>query len=168
MNFMDQLDPELRAVVAGLPTDRTMTLNDIPAARTKMGKLLTEMLATLPQVEGVNSLDQFVPGSQGEPAVRVRVYRPNDQPDRLPALFWIHGGGYVMGDIEQDDRLMKQFVKRIGCVAVSVEYRLAPEQPFPAPVEDCYAGLKWLFAHADELGVSRPASPLAAPAAGAA
>jgi len=45
---------------------------------------------------------------------------------------------------------------------------LAPEQPFPAPVEDCYAGLKWLFAHADELGVSRPASPLAAPAAGAA
>src|SRR3984893_12420864 len=153
MNFMDQVDAELRAVVAGLPTDRTLTLNDIPAARTKMGKLLIEMLATLPQVEGVSSLDQFVPGSQGEPAVRVRVYRPNDQPDRLPALFWIHGGGYVMGDIEQDDRLMKQFVKRIACVAVSVDYRLAPEQPFPAPVEDCYAGLKWLFAHADELGV---------------
>ena len=58
-----------------------------------------------------------------------------------------------MGDIEQDDRLMKQLVKRIGCVAVSVDYRLAPEHPFPAPVEDCYAGLKWLFAHADELGV---------------
>jgi acetyl esterase/lipase len=58
-----------------------------------------------------------------------------------------------MGDIEQDDRLMKQMVKRIGCVAVSVDYRLAPEHPFPAPVEDCYAGLKWLFAHAGELGV---------------
>jgi acetyl esterase/lipase len=58
-----------------------------------------------------------------------------------------------MGDIEQDDRLMKQLVKRIGCVAVSVDYRLAPEHPFPAPVEDCYAGLKWLFRHADELDV---------------
>jgi acetyl esterase/lipase len=85
--------------------------------------------------------------------VRVRIYRPDVQPSKLPALLWIHGGGYVMGDIEQDDRLMKQLVKRIGCVAVSVDYRLAPEHPFPAPVEDCYAGLKWLFAHADELGV---------------
>jgi acetyl esterase/lipase len=58
-----------------------------------------------------------------------------------------------MGDIEQDDRLMKQMVKRIGCVAVSVGYRLPPEHPFPAPVEDCYAGLQWLFAHAGDLGV---------------
>jgi acetyl esterase/lipase len=58
-----------------------------------------------------------------------------------------------MGDIEQDDRLMKQLVTRVGCVAVSVDYRLPPEHPFPAPVEDCYAGLTWLFAHAGELGV---------------
>ena len=94
-----------------------------------------------------------MPGAKGDPAVRVRVYRPADQPGKLPALYWIHGGGYVMGDIEQDDRLMKQMVKRIGCVAVSVDYRLAPEHPFPAPVEDCYGGLKWLFRHADELGV---------------
>jgi acetyl esterase/lipase len=103
----------------------------------------------------VTSQDQFAPGPQGDPAVRVRVYQPNDRPSKLPALFWIHGGGYVMGDIEQDDRLMKQLARRIGCVAVSVDYRLAPEHPFPAPVEDCYAGLKWLFAHADELGVER-------------
>jgi acetyl esterase/lipase len=153
MNFMDQLDSELRVVVEKLPTDRTLNLNDIPAARIKMKKLLTEMLAALPPIEGVTSQDEFVPGSQGDPAVRVRVYRPNDQLNKLPALFWIHGGGYVMGDIEQDDRLMKQMVKRIGCVAVSVDYHLPPEHPFPAPVEDCYAGLKWLFAHADELGV---------------
>jgi acetyl esterase/lipase len=153
MNFMEQLDPELRVVVEGLPTDRTLNLNDIPTSRAKMKKMLTAMLATLPAVEGVTSQDQFVPGWQGDPAVRVRVYRPNDQPSKLPALFWIHGGGYVMGDIEQDDRLMKQLVNRVGCVAVSIDYRLAPEHPFPTPVEDCYAGLKWLFAHADELGV---------------
>jgi len=153
MNFVDQLDPELRVVVEKLPTDRPLDLNKIPAARAKMKKMVTSLLAGLPVVEGVTTQDEFAPGSQGDPAVQIRVYRPNDQPGKLPALFWIHGGGYVMGDIDQDDRLMKQLVNRIGCVAVSVDYRLAPEHPFPAPVEDCYAGLKWLFRHAGELGV---------------
>ena len=108
MNFVDQLDPELRVVVEKLPTDRPLDLNQIPAARAKMKKMVTALLANLPVVEGVTSQDQFAPGHQGDPAVRVRVYRPNDQPSKLPALYWIHGGGYVMGDIEQDDRLMKQ------------------------------------------------------------
>jgi acetyl esterase/lipase len=153
MNFIDQLDPELRVVMEKLPTDRPMDLNEIPTARVKMKKMVTAMLANLPTVEGVTSQDQFVPGFQDDPVVRVRIYQPNVRPRKLPALYWIHGGGYVMGDIEQDDRLMKQLVKRIGCVTVSVDYRLAPEYPFPAPVEDCYAGLKWLFANAYELGV---------------
>src|SRR5579872_3566475 len=153
MTFIDQLDPELRTVVDKLPTDRPLDLNQIPAARAKMKKMVTALLANLPAVEGVTTQDHFAPGPHGGPDVRVRVYRPNNQPSKLPALYWIHGGGYVMGDIEQDDRLMMQLVKRIGCVAVSVDYRLAPEHPFPAPVEDCYAGLKWLFGHADELGV---------------
>lgn len=153
MNFLEQLDPELRAMVEKLPTDRPLNLNEIPAARAKMNKMVTAMLADLPAVDGVASQDQFAPGREGDPAVRVRVYRPDHQPAKLPALLWIHGGGYVMGDIEQDDRLMKQLAKRIGLVAVSVDYRLAPEHPFPAPVEDCYAALKWLFAHAGQLGV---------------
>jgi len=153
MNFMDQLDPELRVVLEAFPTDKAVNLHDIPAARAKMRKLFTSLQATLPAVEGVTSRDHSVPGRQGDPAVRVRIYQPNDRPRLLPALLWIHGGGYVMGDIEQDDRLMKQLVKRIGCVAVSVDYRLPPEHPFPAPVEDCYAGLQWLFAHAGDLGV---------------
>ncbi len=153
MNFIDQLDPELRAVVEKLPTDRPVDLKDIPKARTKMNKMVSALLASFPPVEGVTSQDQFAPGAQGDPAVRVRVYRPTHQPRKLPALLWIHGGGYVMGAIDHDDRLMAQLVNRIGLVAVSVDYRLAPEHPFPAPVEDCYAGLKWLYAHASELGV---------------
>jgi len=153
MNFMDQLDPELRVVLEAFPAEGAVNLNDISAARAKLRKLLTAMQATLSAVEGVTSQDQLVPGPQGDPAVRVRVYQANDRPRSLPALLWIHGGGYVMGDIEQDDRLMQQLVKRVGCVAVSVDYRLAPEHPFPAPVEDCYAALQWLFAHAGELGV---------------
>ena len=153
MNFASQLDPELKVMLEKMPTDRPLDLTELPAARGKMKKMVTTMLAGLPAIEGVTSYDRFAPCRQGDPDVRVRVYRPDDQPGRLPALLWIHGGGYVMGDIEQDDRLMKQLAKRIGCVAASVDYRLAPEHPFPAPVEDCYAALKWLSANAGELGV---------------
>src|SRR5215471_11926084 len=79
MNFIEQLDPELRAVVEKLPTDRPLDLNEIPVARVKMKKMVTAMLSNLPAVEGVTSQDQFAPGLQGDPAVRVRVYRPDDQ-----------------------------------------------------------------------------------------
>src|ERR1700685_867177 len=108
MNFIEQLDPELRAAVEKMPTDRPLDLSKIPAARVKMKKMVTALLESLPPVEGVGSTDEFAPGANGDPAVRIRVYRPNEQPSKLPALYWIHGGGYVMGDIEQDDRLMKQ------------------------------------------------------------
>ncbi|HUA35683.1 MAG TPA: alpha/beta hydrolase [Candidatus Binataceae bacterium] len=153
MNFIEQLDPELKVMLEKMPTDRPLDLSEIPAARGKMKKMVTMMLADLPAVEGVASQDRFAKGRPGDPDVRLRVCRPDNQPGKLPALLWIHGGGYVMGDIEQDDRLMKQIAKRIGCVAASVDYRLAPEHPFPAPVEDCYSALKWLFANAGELGI---------------
>jgi acetyl esterase/lipase len=166
MNFVEQLDPELKAVMERMPTDRTLDLTKISAARARMKKLVLEMLATFPQVEGVSQEDRFAPGTQGGPSVRVRIYRADDQSSKLPALYWIHGGGYVMGDIDMDDRLMKQMVKRIGCVAASVDYRLAPEHPFPTPVEDCYTGLKWLFAHADELGVEPARIAIGGPSGG--
>jgi len=166
MNFVEQLDPELKAVMERMPTDRTLDLTKISAARARMKKLVLEMLATFPQVEGVSQEDRFAPGTPGGPPVRVRIYRADDQSSKLPALYWIHGGGYVMGDIDMDDRLMKQMVKRIGCVAASVDYRLAPEHPFPTPVEDCYTGLKWLFAHADELGVEPARIAIGGPSGG--
>jgi len=114
MDFMDQLDPELRVVLEAFPTTGAVDLNNIPAARAKMRKLFTALQAPLPAVEGVTSQDQLVPGLQGDSAVRVRIYQPHDRPSILPALLWIHGGGYVMGDIEQDDRLMKQLSKELG------------------------------------------------------
>jgi acetyl esterase len=92
MNFMDQLDPELRVVLEAFPAEGAVNLNDIPAARAKLRKLLTAMQATLPAVEGATSQDQSVPGPQGDPAVPVRIYQPNDRPSILPAFLWIHGG----------------------------------------------------------------------------
>lgn len=151
MNFIDRVDPELRAGLELLPPD-LLDLNDIPGTRAKLKTLFGSLPA--PVIEGVSSVDRLVPGPADEPAVPVRIYQPTNRPALLPALLWIHGGGYVLGDIEGDDARARQLAKTLHCVVVSVEYRLAPEYPFPAPVEDCYAALKWLATNAQTLGVN--------------
>lgn len=79
-----------------------------------------------------------------ESGVGVRLYRPAGATTTAPALLWIHGGGYVLGTAAQDDVLCRRFVTELGITVASVEYRLAPEHPYPAPLEDCYAALQWL------------------------
>jgi acetyl esterase/lipase len=76
--------------------------------------------------------------------VGVRLFRPMGVREPAPALLWIHGGGYVIGSAQQDDRLCRQFSARLGITVASVDYRLAPEHPYPAPLEDCYTALTWL------------------------
>jgi acetyl esterase/lipase len=76
--------------------------------------------------------------------VSVRLCRPVGITEPTPALLWIHGGGYVIGSTLQDDPLCHRFSRRLGITVASVEYRLAPEHPYPAPVEDCYSALTWL------------------------
>jgi acetyl esterase/lipase len=84
------------------------------------------------------------------PGVSVRVFRPR-VPSAVPgpALLWIHGGGYVVGTAAQDDKLCSRFADEVGLTVASVDYRLAPEFPFPTPAEDCYAALQWLAARGD-------------------
>ena len=74
----------------------------------------------------------------------VRLFRPAGMTEPGPALLWIHGGGYVIGTATQDDALCRRFSTRLRITVASVEYRLAPEHPYPAPLEDCYAALTWL------------------------
>jgi acetyl esterase/lipase len=74
----------------------------------------------------------------------VRLFRPSGVTGPTPALLWIHGGGYVLGTAQQDDRLCRRFSARLGITVASVEYRLAPEHPYPIPLEDCYSVLTWL------------------------
>lgn len=78
--------------------------------------------------------------------VGVRLYRPTGVALPGPGLLWIHGGGYVIGDAAQDDVLCRRFARELGATVASVNYRLAPEHPYPAPVEDCYSALSWLAA----------------------
>jgi acetyl esterase/lipase len=120
-----------------------------------MDELAAAQMAKAQPIEGISTVDKRVPGPVGAPDVFVRIYQPMDRPSTLPALLWIHGGGYVLGSVERDDLLAKHLARVGQCVVASVEYRLAPEHPFPAPVEDCYAALKWLSAQSTELGVNK-------------
>ena len=153
MSMTDRLDPELAAPLDTFLhlTGGGLNLHDIPATRRTMDELAAAQMAKVPPITGITTADRQVPGPDGE--VFVRIYQLEERPDTLPALLWIHGGGYVLGSVERDDLLATHLAKVAQCVVVSVEYRLAPEHPFPAPVEDCYAALKWLATHTDELGV---------------
>ncbi len=88
-----------------------------------------------------------------DPRVVVRVHRPVSLTSPAACLYSIHGGGYVLGTYAMDDVPLDRYCNKFGCVGVSVEYRLAPETPYPGPLDDCYAGLVWTFAHAAELGI---------------
>ncbi|GHH67923.1 alpha/beta hydrolase [Promicromonospora soli] len=81
--------------------------------------------------------------------VSVHVFRPASARPRTPALLWIHGGGMVLGDAAQDSKFCRQIADQLGIVVVSVEYRLAPEHPFPTPLDDCYTALRWLAGQPD-------------------
>lgn len=154
-NMMDRLDPEIRGPFEAFQSQMGggMDLNDIPAARATSEQMQAAMKEMQPVIKGVAFEDRLVPGPAGAPDVAVRVYRPENRSGKLPALLRIHGGGYMFGSIEQEDVASRQITLAGECVTVSVDYRLAPENPFPAPVEDCYAALKWLASHADELSV---------------
>jgi acetyl esterase/lipase len=103
--------------------------------------------------DGVAIENQDVPGPAGAPPVRVRVYRPPALQPGGPSLLWIHGGGFLIGMPEQDDPYCIDFANALGILVASVDYRLAPEHPFPAPLEDCYAALRWLHGEAATLGI---------------
>jgi len=153
MNMKDRLDPELAAPLETFLslTGGGLDLYDISATRKRMDEMAAAQMAKMPAIEGIASMDRHVSGPDGD--VFVRIYQPTDRPATLPALVWIHGGGYVLGSVERDDLLARHLAKVAQCLVVSVEYRIAPEYPSPAAAEDCYAALKWLATHTSELGV---------------
>ena len=154
MGFEDRLDGASKAVLEMIP-ESLLDLSDIPAARAAIDGLMAAMFAAAPEVPGVDMEDHWAPGAPGDPDVMVRTYSPSDLEGPVPALYWIHGGGMVLGNVAMNDIECKGVALEMGCVVASVEYRLAPEHPHPVPIEDCYAGLKWLAVNSDGLGVDR-------------
>ncbi len=146
-------DSELGAVLASvrelLPPSVTAEL--IPAIREGDGVTALTVDLTRDGLVGLEELD--VPGPEGAPDVSLLVMRPGSAVAGGPAVYFIHGGGMVAGNNQSHLEYILDTAVEIGAVVVSVEYRLAPEHPDPAPVEDCYAGLVWTHANADRLGI---------------
>jgi acetyl esterase/lipase len=142
------VDPELVAILDQIPAPvlTRETLGQIRA-------MSSQTSANLSQSSALSVSERFVPGPEGAPDVRVLVYLPIQAQKALPALLWLHGGGYILGSADAEDLMARSIVSEIGCAVISVDYRLAPETPHPGPVEDCYAALKWLSTHADELDI---------------
>lgn len=152
MSARDLIDPESRG-----PLDMLLemfpggfnSIPDIVRRREVVSGLLAGM--EVPENPNVVKEDRTVPGPDGE--IPVRIYRPVDAAGQLPGIYFIHGGGMILGDIDGEDATATMICDRVGAVVVSVGYRLAPEHPHPAPVEDCYAGLVWTAKNAADLGM---------------
>ena len=155
-------DPEVRAAIEASPSLGTVdgaTLTKIRANRL----LLNEQV---PLSDAVTRKDTVVPGPDGAPDIRLRVHRPVGADGDLPCLFWMHGGGYVLGSPEQDDLRFDRWCQRFGLMGVAVQYRLAPENPYPAAIEDCYAGLKWVKKNGSDLGIDTDRIGIGGPSGG--
>ncbi len=153
MTARDRIDPEslepLDQLLAALPGGFN-AIPDIVQRRATVSAVLA--MVEVPPNPNVTSEDRTVPGPEGAPDIMVRIYRPVGVTGTLPGIYYIHGGGMILGDVAGEDATASSLCEQVGAVVVSVEYRLAPEHPHPAPVEDCYAGLRWMAAHAAELG----------------
>jgi acetyl esterase len=144
-----RIDPELAELVPLLPV---RDWNDPQGARTAMDDMIGALNATV-DADGVAIEDRSVPGPSGAPDVAVRLYAPAERTGPVPGLMDIHGGGFVVGSVEMEHAVAARLVQQLGIVVVAVEYRLAPEHPFPAGLEDCYATLQWMAGDATSLGI---------------
>ncbi|WP_395647880.1 alpha/beta hydrolase [Terricaulis sp.] len=105
--------------------------------------------------EAITQTVRQAPGPAGAPDITLTIYTPSGAGRARPCIYHIHGGGYVGGSAAQLEPLHRPLALELDCVIVSVDYRLAPEHPFPAGIEDCYAGLAWTFANAASLGIDK-------------
>ncbi|HSA49038.1 MAG TPA: alpha/beta hydrolase [Yinghuangia sp.] len=156
-------DPELAAAIEMMPD---VPWHDLPALRGMQDSYVSQRSPA--NEAGVVVSDATVPGPADAPDIMLRVYRPLDVPEGpLPAVYDIHGGGFVLGSVEMSHQGNLELCRALGAVVAAVDYRLAPEHPFPAALEDCHAGLAWFVAEAPRLGVDPTRVALHGQSAGA-
>lgn len=118
--------------------------------------LINVMMHLMPSsktLDGILVENIFIHCQDDHTQLRLRIYKPLSVDTPTPALLWMHGGGYLIGKPEQDDGICAQYVRELGITIFSVDYRLAPKHPFPAPLDDCYSALKWIVSHAQEINI---------------
>jgi acetyl esterase len=143
------LDPQIQAVRDQSERDRVPPLYAMSLADARAADLAS-IRASGGEPEPVCEVaDLQIPGPGGQ--LPLRLYRPaHERP--LPALVYFFGGGWVLGTIDTADGVCRSLANSSGALVVVVGYRLAPEHPFPAAIDDCYATVRWVAGHADEIG----------------
>jgi acetyl esterase len=157
------IDSELTEALALIPE---IDLSDPVAARAGFAALAAGLRTEIPGIETLEVEDRLVAGWEGDPEVAVRVYRPRSRSGAAPGVLLIHGGGFVLGSVEGEHARAATTAIHTGAVVVSVEYRLAPEHPFPAGLHDCYSALVFLTSSAGDLGVDAARVALVGSSAG--
>ncbi|WP_156688160.1 alpha/beta hydrolase [Mycobacterium sp. Marseille-P9652] len=153
------IDPILQKVLDAVPF-RLTTDDGVEAARQRFRDLPRRPLHTDMRVE-----DRAIPGPAGQ--IGARIYWPTDMPDGgAPVVLYFHGGGFVVGDLDTHDGTARQHAVGATAIVVSVDYRLAPEHPYPAAVEDAWAATLWLAEHARLIGADTTRIALAGDSAG--
>lgn len=154
--MLERVDPELRKAleVALKEFDQPLNADTVAPRRASMKEMTNLLKANYTPPEGIELEVISIP-ARNAPDIELRIARPQNASGPLPAILWMHGGGYVMGDAEIDDPTIMRFAKNANCIAVSVQYRLAPEHPYPAPLDDCYTALKWMADQAVEQGIDK-------------
>lgn len=150
----DRIDPASRDALDALLEQMPGGLNSITDIVARRAALTAQLAAVeVPVNPRVVSEDCSIPGPDRVATLRVRIYRPVAAAGVPPAVLFIHGGGMIMGDLDGEDDVATLICDEVGAVVVSVDYRLAPENPYPAGVEDCYTALVWTARQAAELGI---------------
>lgn len=154
MDTRKLVDPALLAVLDTFPTVELTT--ELLGPMREAERFAQFPFSAPPSVgEAITQKVRTVPGPDGAPDITLSIYAPRHSDGPLPCVYHIHGGGYVGGSASQLEPLHRPAAHDLNCVIVSVDYRLAPENPFPAGIEDCYAGLAWTFANAEALNIDR-------------
>ena len=137
------IDPELAALLAAVPMPDFGGADVDPVVMRQGMEAVSAMIPVTTEIE--HTEDTVADG------VPVRIYRPSAQ-QPLPVVVFVHGGGFVVGSVQTHDALARRIARDGAALVVSVDYRLAPEHPFPAAVDDCWTALQWVAEHAVELG----------------
>jgi acetyl esterase/lipase len=138
-----------------------------PAFTSTLISVMRRLPRTVPDPKDVHFEGRTVSDAAGVPDVPVLLYRPLDRPRNTAALLYLHGGGFIAGSAQDAHPQCARYAKELGLLVVNVDYRLAPETPFPGPLDDAYTALKWLHGHAAELGIDPARIAIAGDSAGA-
>ena len=155
MTIQNRIDP-----ASSLPLEELLNtlpggfnaIEDIKERRNVINSLVRMMTAELPPIDNIVIEDRNIAAPDALLELVVRIYKPTGVSAGLPGIFFIHGGGMIMGSIETENHKAAMLCETIQSIVVSVEYRLAPENPHPAQVQDCYEALVWMSKNAAELG----------------